>query len=184
MENLTNYVATFEHYMRNDSALHFEVIRGKIDFVRVPNRKHQEVCAKLFYQFYTHFGERSIKVYFAPTPVRLFVGVEQVDTVVEPDLFIVSDPNKLVDYGCCGTPDVVIEVVSSETKIHDEVVKFALYEQAGIKEYWIVNPATEEVAVYYLTADKYQLISFYNRDDIAQVCSFNNLFIDLGKVFK
>ena len=86
---------------------------------------------------------------WGPFGVRLFEKdgdvPDDVDTVVEPDISVICDKNKLDKHGCKGAPDMVIEVLSPSTLRHDRFVKLALYQQAGVREYWVVEPETRTV---------------------------------------
>jgi Uma2 family endonuclease len=103
--------------------------------------------------------------------------------VVEPDLVVVCDPGKLDDYGCKGAPDLVIEILSPSTRRHDRVVKLDLYQRAGVREYWIVNPDEKTVQVM-LLKDGYLLpVEDYSREDTASVNILEDCTIELSKVF-
>jgi Uma2 family endonuclease len=70
--------------------------------------------------------------------------------VLQPDLMVVCDPDKLIDEGIRGAPDLIIEVLSPGTAMHDQTGKRDVYEKHGVREYWVVNPHTFEVLVYRL----------------------------------
>ena len=84
-------------------------------------------------------------MYIAPFDVRLINFKEstkdnQVTTVVQPDLCVICDQNKLDDKGCIGSPDLIIEILSPGNSKHEMDIKFDLYQENGVLEYWIVNP--------------------------------------------
>ena len=109
---------------------------------------------------------------------------EDVDTVVEPDITIVCDPAKLDDLGCKGAPDMVIEILSPSTQRHDRLVKLGLYQRAGVREYWIVNPDDQTVQVMLLDGGGVlQLHEVYDRQAVAKVNVLDGCFIELSKVF-
>lgn len=127
-------------------------------------------------------------MYLAPFGVRLFEEKgdrpEDVDTVVEPDVCVVCDQDKLDKYGCRGAPDLVIEVLSPATQRRDRLVKLGLYQRAGVREYWIVNPEDRTVQVMLRDeAGVLQLHEVYARNDIAAVNILDGCSLVLSKVF-
>ncbi|MEQ8237966.1 MAG: Uma2 family endonuclease [Cyclobacteriaceae bacterium] len=132
-----------------------ELIKGKI-FKMSPttNRHHQKISIKLSTICYTAFEGHECEVYAAPFDVRLPVAKksqpELSETVVQPDLCIICDQSKLDDRGCVGAPDLVAEILSpcnSQKEMHE---KFEVYQEAGVKQYWLVNPHEELVLIYLL----------------------------------
>lgn len=85
-----------------------------------------------------------------------------IETVVQPDLCIVCDPAKLDDYGCLGTPDWIIEIISPDRVSHDTRTKFELYQEAGVTEYWIAFPGEKSIDAYVLEDGRYQLRGTYD----------------------
>ena len=103
--------------------------------------------------------------------------------MVEPDISVVCDKSKLDQYGCKGAPDLVIEILSPSTRRRDRLVKWNLYQRAGVREYWLVNP--EEQSVQVMLLDNGTLIPHedYGREDAARVTVLDDCLIDLRKVF-
>jgi Uma2 family endonuclease len=110
---------------------------------------------------------------------------ETIYTVLQPDLYVVCDLTKLDDRGCLGAPDLVIEITSPKTARRDLKDKYQIYEQHGVREYWIVNPSDENVLTFVLDANgKFQLAGLYAGDDKIPVHIFDgDLQIDLTEVF-
>lgn len=165
-----------------------EIIDGEAVMMAPPSRVHQEISGALFAQLYNFLEGKKCRVYAAPFAVRLFErdgeAPENVDTVVEPDISVVCDTDKLDNHGCKGAPDLVIEILSPSTRRHDRLVKLGLYQRAGVREYWIVNP--EEKTVQVFTQDgsgSLRITEEYERDGVAKVNVLNGCFIELGKVF-
>ena len=112
------------------------------------------------------------------------IAAEDVDTLVEPDISVVCDRNKLDKYGCKGAPDLVIEILSPSTQRHDRLVKLGLYQRAGVREYWIVSPEEQTVQVLLLDdGGNLRPHELYGREEIARVNVLEGCFIDLEKVF-
>lgn len=124
-----------------------ELIDGRLVFMAPPNRMHQDISMALSAVFSTYIHEHkgSCRVYAAPFAVDLNADDE---TFVEPDLCIVCDPEKLTDRGCKGAPDFIVEIVSPSSRRLDYSTKNALYSDAGVREYWIIDPAKQRSTVY------------------------------------
>lgn len=164
-----------------------EIIHGEVFLMAPPRRTHQEISVALASQLYNFLEGKKCRVYPAPFGVRLFEqegdAPEDVDTVVEPDLSVVCDLSKLDEYGCKGAPDLVIEILSPSSLRHDRLVKLNLYQQAGVREYWIVDPATRSVQVFLPDGGALRIHEEYGPKDIAKVNVLNGCFIELSRVF-
>jgi Uma2 family endonuclease len=122
------------------------------------------------------------KVYAAPVSVRLHPAEDlSDDTVVIPDLIVVCDSSKLDDRGCNGAPDLAVEILSPSTSRHDRIVKFQKYREAGVREYWIVDPEEKSLVVYALKNGEY-VASTYEDTDTVQVAVLPGCAIDLKNV--
>lgn len=106
------------------------------------------------------------------------------DTVVQPDIIVVCDPKKIEKKGCVGAPDLVVEILSPSTAKMDWKDKYALYEEAGVREYWIVNPDDALVHVFRLTDGKFRLDGTYSAEDTLKIGIFEDVTIDLKNVFE
>lgn len=180
---------TLEDYMNWDEDERIEIINGDAVMMAPPASIHQEISGELFRQIANFLVGKPCKVYSAPYCVRLFEKngdkPKNVDTVVEPDISIVCDKSKRDKRGCKGAPDMVIEVLSPSTRRHDKLVKLNLYQRAGVREYWIVDPDSKSVSVYLLGEDgKYTFHEEYGEKDIAKVNSLRGCFIELEEVFR
>ena len=169
-----------------------ELIDGFIHLMTpAPARKHQEISGKLFFLIYGHLlnHKANCKVYAAPFDVRLPISETETDekniyTVVQPDITVVCDPNKLDEKGCIGAPDLIIEIVSPSTLKKDVTDKFKIYEKAGVKEYWIVNPNDENINVFILNnSGEYEFKGIFAGDMPVKVSIFKDLIINLKDVF-
>jgi Uma2 family endonuclease len=123
-----------------------------------PSRSHQKIVVELCRQLATALESRPCEVYVAPFDVRLPKSTEeddQVDTVVQPDVLIVSDLQKLDARGVRGAPDWLAEVVSPSTARHDQVVKLPVYERAGVREVWLIDSVDRRVSISRLEAGRY-----------------------------
>ena len=164
-----------------------EIINGEAVMMSPPTRIHQEILMELSRQLANFLEGKKCKVYPAPFAVRLFEKdgdtPEDVDTMVEPDISVVCDHDKLDKHGCKGAPDLVVEVLSPSTQRHDRLVKLDLYQRAGVREYWIVDPDSSTVQVFMLKAGYLHPHEVYSEKDIAKVNVLDGCFIELAKVF-
>ena len=164
-----------------------EIINGEAVMMAPPTRIHQEILMELSRQLANFLEGKKCKVYPAPFAVRLFEKdgdtPEDVDTMVEPDISVVCDHDKLDKHGCKGAPDLVVEVLSPSTQRHDRLVKLDLYQRAGVREYWIVDPDSSTVQVFMLKNGYLHPHEVYSEKDIAKVNVLDGCFIELSKVF-
>lgn len=153
-----------------------------------PSRQHQKILVELIRQFSAYLHEKDCEIYAAPFDVRLPQGEEkdeEIQTVIQPDILVVCDEDKLDDRGCKGAPDLIIEIISPSSGGRDRKDKRNLYERHGVKEYWLVDYNEETVEVYLLNeANQYGKPAVYIADDKVSVSTFNDLEIDLSYVFK
>jgi Uma2 family endonuclease len=153
-----------------------------------PNREHQEISGNLIFKFKGYLQGKKCKVYAAPFDVRLPKEGETKETasnVVQPDIVVVCDKNKLDKRGCVGSPDLVIEILSLSTSKRDMKEKFNLYQEHGVLEYWIVDPASQTIDRFSLDkdTDKYKQVEYFSRDDTITPTIFPELQINLTEVF-
>jgi len=155
-----------------------------------PSSKHQEISVNLTISLGSFLIRKVCKLYHAPSDVRFpknrkSLEDKQVYTVLQPDLYIVCDLSKLDARGCLGAPDLIIEIVSPKNSKRDLKDKFDIYQEHGVREYWIVNPTDENVNVFLLDEKgKFQLVGMYAEDDKIPVNIFNgDLKVDLKEVF-
>lgn len=155
---------TYSQYLTWDLDGITELIRGKIFKMSPgPSSQHQKVSGELFRQIANHLLKKNCQVFAAPFDVRLFLSSkdksdQNITTVVQPDLCVICDPSKIDARGCLGAPDWIIEILSPQTSSKDLHEKFDVYEEAGVKEYWIVHPQEQTILVYTLASDgKYSI---------------------------
>ncbi len=173
---------TYADYCNWSEDERWELIDGEAYAMFAPSRLHQKFVSDLAGQLRNYFQKKPCEFYVAPFDVRLpkrNEKDEQIDTVIQPDLSIICDEQKLDDKGCRGAPDWIIEVISPSSKLMDMEVKRKLYEQHGVKEYWIINPEKCHLMVYLLDFQKkYNQPIIYPLEQPVQVSLFSDLFID------
>lgn len=177
---------TYEDYLKWDFEEIVELIKGKI-FAKAaaPNRKHQEVSGNLFLIFGNLLKGQKCKVYTAPFDVRFSRNPEdkKVDSVVQPDISVICDPSKLDDKGCFGAPDLIVEILSPSNNRVELQNKFELYEEFGVREYWIIHPVECTLLIYTLIEGKYQSSKLFTTGDKIQSTVLPGLVLDLEEVF-
>ena len=148
---------TYADYYKWKFMERLELLRGKIFRLAAANTKHQRVGGKLFYELYGFLKGKICQVFIAPYDVRLPVKNrkrdDQITTVVQPDICIFCDPSMIDERGACGAPDLAAEILSPTNSRYDLKDKYDVYQEAGIKEYWIIDPIQENVQVSILKAE-------------------------------
>jgi Uma2 family endonuclease len=173
---------TYADYYNWSEEERWELINGEAYAMSAPSRLHQKILLEIAFQIRSYLKEKTCEIYVAPFDVRLpkrNEKDEQIDTVVQPDLSIICDEKKLDDKGCRGAPDWIIEILSPSSKLMDMEVKRKLYEQHGVKEYWIIHPEERYLMIYLLDFQgKYNQPIIYPLDKPVQVSLFSDLSID------
>lgn len=164
-----------------------ELIDGYPVMMAPPARRHQKAVSEINRQLGNFLQGKKCEVYPAPFGVRLFEKSgdrpEDVYTMVEPDITVVCDQDKLDDIGCKGAPDLVMEVLSPSTQRHDRFTKFKLYQRAGVREYWLVDPDAKSAQVFLLEDGRYSAVDYGEAGDCLQVKVLEDCTIDLSLVF-
>jgi len=183
-----NKIYTYADYLKFEYDHMVELIRGKIfEMTPAPTSWHQRISWKLSLEIGTYLKDKECKAFSAPLDVILPIRNQKKNTsttVVQPDICIICDLNKIEKEGCIGAPDLIVEILSPSTSKKDLNDKYSIYEEAGVKEYWIVMPAEKLVEVFYLENGKYQRIKVYTSDEIISPMLFPDFEITLTDVFK
>ena len=170
-----------------DDNTRYELYDGQPTALASPSDVHQRISVALSAQFYNYLNGKKCSVYTAPFDVRLFEKEgdcpNDVDTVLQPDLMVVCDKSKVDQHGIHGAPDLIIEILSQSSIRYDRVIKFNLYQRAGVQECWIVDPVTRTVCVYTLENDAYHAAAVYSSDLSVPVGILDNCNIGLSAVF-
>lgn len=156
-----------------------ELIDGQIYYMAPPNTRHQRILSFLHAAIYSHISTKggSCEVFPAPFAVFLFADNSK---YLEPDISVICDQDKVDDRGCNGAPDWIIEIVSPGSKAMDYYTKLSLYREAGVREYWIIDPLRKTVLVYDMAHDNGPV--FHSFTDIIQVNIYDDLKIDFSKL--
>ncbi len=169
-----------------------ELIKGKISLMSpAPSLDHQRVSWQLNGLLFEYFRKKHCRAFAAPFDVRLYdrrksaVANQDIYTVVQPDLCVICDTEKLDQRGCLGAPDWIIEILSKGNSKKEIQTKFELYRESGVKEYWIVYPFEQAVHQFVLDEeqDQYRLLNMFSGEDEAAPYLFPDCKIDLPEVF-
>jgi Uma2 family endonuclease len=172
---------TYADYALWDDETRYELIDGVAYAMARPSIAHQSVSMALSNQLYNYLQGKPCVV-LSEVDVRLNAEGQD-DTVVVPDILVVCDKNKLEDGAAVnGAPDVVIEILSPSSTRHDRFIKFQKYQQAGVREYWIVDPGDKTVWVNILDNGRYYG-AVYADTDLAPVHVLQGCSINLADVF-
>jgi Uma2 family endonuclease len=150
-----------------------------------PSSSHQWIVVELSRQIANALQGKPCRVCVAPLDVRLPKSTEeddQVDTVVQPDVFIVCDLEKIDARGMRGAPDWVAEVLSPGNIRHDRVRKLSVYERAGVREVWHIHPIDRTVAIYHLEAGHYGRATIQELKGSTQITAVPGVMIDWDQV--
>lgn len=169
---------SFQDYQDWADEKRWEIIEGiPISMSPAPLIRHQRIAGNLFYLLKKKIDKRC-PVFDAPTDV-----VFDDYNVVQPDVFVVCDRNKITEACIQGAPDFIIEVISSGTSLNDRKIKKKLYERFGVKEYLIVFPETDTIERYVLRNGKYGFPEIFRKDDVLSLM-VSDIEINLAEIFE
>lgn len=165
----------------------WEIIEGDAyNMSPSPSVAHQRISRRLFRTIDNFLENKKCEAFYAPIDVIFSNPDENKDNiknVVQPDIVVVCDPDKIDKNGCNGSPDFIIEILSPATAYKDETFKLNLYEKYMVKEYWIVNPDLKQIAVYKLgSSKKYNNPVFFRENEEIIIDILGNCKVQLKKV--
>lgn len=158
-----------------------ELIDGVIYDMAPPSRMHQKLISQFTKIIGKHIDENKGSCEVYPAPFAVFLNKDD-KTYVEPDISVICDRNKLTDKGCNGAPDLIIEIVSPSSRKMDYSTKNTAYSNAGVREYWIVDPEKERTTVYRYEEDAAPMIFTFDR--AITVGIYSNLSITVSDLLK
>ncbi len=178
---------TYADYLKFQFEEMVELIRGKIyKMSPAPQTKHQIISTRLGGEIYAFLKGKKCQVFDAPFDVVLPIANKRkktATTVVQPDICVICDPKIIDELGCFGVPNLIIEILSASTEPKDRGIKYEVYKEAGINEYWIVSPNNETIEVYLLEFGKYSLKHILGKNDKITPFSLPEIEIDLSEIF-
>ena len=181
---------SYADYFRWKFQERVELIKGFIyKMSPAPAPTHQKVSGKLFLKLGLFLETKTCQLYAAPFDVRLPDSKKQTNdevvyTVIQPDICVICDPEKIDDRGCVGAPDLVIEILSPGNTKKEMGIKFDLYEENGVKEYWMVEPSEKVIYVYVLKNHKFIGLKPFTEDDEISPALFPKLKFGVKEIFE
>jgi Uma2 family endonuclease len=183
-----NKTYTYADYFKWKFEERVELIRGYIFRMSpAPNRIHQRLSGDIFNRIYNFLKDRECEVYSAPFDVRLPRKSKEdkdIITVLQPDICVICDQEKLDNRGCIGAPDIVVEILSPGNNSKELKNKYEVYEESGVKEYWVVSPQDETFAMYTLVDGAYKASRLLVAGDIVSSSVLEGFTLDLAELFK
>jgi Uma2 family endonuclease len=181
---------TYADYLTWMDDVRRELIEGFIHLLPAPRPAHAKVSFNITWNLGAILKKNKGKceVFYAPFDVRLpkngETDFDKIYTVVQPDICVICDPSKIDERGCCGAPDMIVEIISPSTGKKDLHEKFVLYEESGVKEYWVVYPGSKAITVFLLQDDgKYDAGTVYEFEAQVPVQVFAGSQIALDDIF-
>ncbi len=180
---------SYADYLRWSFEERVELIKGKLFRMSpAPRRSHQGISMVIGNEIYNVLKGQNCKSYMAPFDVRFpnkpADPDEQTFTVVQPDICVVCDHSKLDDAGCKGAPDLIVEILSPSTASKDLNEKYQLYEEHGVKEYWVVYPGEVVLEIYELQDAHYVSKGKFVKEDVVTSNVLMGLKLALSEVFE
>ncbi len=183
-----NKTYTYADYYKWQFDDRVELINGKIyKLTPGPSSIHQELSGNMYNPIKNYLQGKECKVYYAPFDVRLpkkDIDDKSIFTVLQPDICVVCDIEKIDRRGCIGAPDIVVEVLSPGNNSKEVKKKYDVYEEAGVKEYWIVSPQNQTIIINTLIDGKYNPSRLMTTGDIITSTVLPGFTLDISEIFK
>jgi Uma2 family endonuclease len=165
-----------------------ELIKGRIfKQAAAPRVNHQRIVGNIFTKLHLFLQGKPCEVFTAPFDVRLPIKSkknEEIDTVVQPDICVICDPEKIDEFGCVGPPDLIIEILSPGNNKKEITYKYEVYEAAGVKEYWLIHPNECTLLVYTLVNGRYQSSKLLTFGEAVRSKAVEGFTLELDTVFE
>jgi Uma2 family endonuclease len=156
-----------------------ELIDGELYMMSPPLTNHQRILTEMVVTISNYIKSKKGKCEVIPAPFGVYLFADS-STFVEPDISVICDPVKVTEKGCIGAPDWIIEIVSPSSKTMDYFIKLQKYREAGVKEYWIVNPEEQTVLVYFFAEEP--IIEHHSFNDSIRVRIYEDFQIDFSQL--
>ena len=170
---------TLEQYEALPEDTRAEVFDGVIYNMSSPSRTHQALLLELSSRLNSYVKQKKGACEVLPAPFDVKLNDNPL-TIVQPDIIIVCDKNKLNDKRCNGAPDFIIEIVSPSNSSDDYIRKLYYYKNHGVREYWIVDPRRKTVTINYFEGNVVNVQ--YSFDSIIKVNIYDDLYINFTDI--
>lgn len=172
---------TSEDYWNLPDGQRAELIDGQLYAMAPPTFIHQKLSFALSRKIADYVDSNGGRCEVVPAPFAVNLNADD-ETYVEPDISVICDKNKITDKGCVGAPDFIVEVVSPSSRKMDYSTKNALYSDAGVREYWIVDSLKERTTVYQYENDAAPTIIPFSSDIAVGI--YKGLSINISELLK
>jgi Uma2 family endonuclease len=168
-----------DYFALPETNRYVELSDGRLIMPPHPTFTHQTALQNLFVRMHAFVEERRLGIIrFAPLPVRLWPG-----KIREPDIFFIAREHQdRIGEQACGVPDLIVEVISPGTREVDRGAKFSEYAQAGVREYWLVDPEARSIEVFVLRGRVYEILGKYNPEEIAHSEVLAGFEVKVGEI--
>lgn len=170
---------TLEQYEALPEEKRTEVFDGIVYDMASPSQIHQRILLKLSSVLDSYMERKKGSCVVIPSPFDVVLSKNPL-ILVQPDIMIVCDRNKLDPNRCNGAPDFIIEIVSPGCPSDDYIKKAYYYKNYGVREYWIVDPRRKAVTVDFFEKDILNIP--YSFESVIKVHIFDNLLIDFSDI--
>ena len=181
---------TYQDYKNFDDNMRCEIIEGEVVMMSpAPSVFHQDISGNLYFALRNLLKKKQCKAYSAPIDVLLdyHYNFEQSKVILQPDIIVLCDKNKLDNRGILGAPDLVVEILSPSTAKYDFGKKMELYLAYGVKEYWVVDTKAQTIHLNFSVDKEFVETIFYADDKDKNVIKsrlFEELEIPLSEIFE
>ena len=176
---------TYDDLLKIEDENRYEIIDGVLYQMYSPRTIHQVILTELITQLKYFFQNKKCTPFIAPLDVRISGERDnkKVKDVVQPDLMVVCDKNKIDEKGICGAPDFIIEVMSPSNPAYDSIKKLNLYLKYKVKEYWLISPMDKKIYTYYLNGKKYDIEEYEIYEEVESHI-FKDLKLNLKEIYE
>lgn len=175
-------ITSLEQYESLPEDVRAEIFDGQLYYMASPSQDHQTILTELLVSIRNYLREKGGRCQVFPAPFDVKLSDHPL-TIVQPDIIIVCDKDKLELDGkrCNGAPDFIIEIVSPDNPSDDYIRKLYYYKNYGVREYWIVDPRSQTILVYFFEQDSFS-VQHYTFQDRIKVNIYDDLWIDFTEL--
>lgn len=173
---------SYADLLKFDDDKRYELIDGVPYLMASSSVAHQEIVGEIYYQLKTYLKGKKCRVFISPLDVKLSGAIDNNEefSVVQPDIMVVCDKDKITEKNIVGAPDLAIEILSPSNIRHDRMRKLKLYQKFGVREYWMVSIEEQNIMVLTLSEEGiYQIAEACYLDEKVKVNVLDNCFVDL-----
>ena len=173
---------SYADLLKFDDDKRYELIDGVPYLMASPSVAHQRVLLEIAKQIGDYLEGKKCEVFISPLDVKLSGAIDNNEefNVVQPDIMVVCDKDKITEKNIVGAPDLAIEILSPSNIRHDRMRKLKLYQKFGVREYWMVSIEEQNIMVLTLSEEGiYQIAEACYLDEKVKVNVLDNCFVDL-----